>query len=199
MNKEKRIKTFALLSILSIFIICLSLVAIKTVYQDKNIGQHKNKLELEKNAQAYEELIYESRNITLPGWRELSIYADTLSQKSCVDFYNPVSNLFFRCPKCLKCVEGDTCDKCNEKYNTEELIEDVYYLTFTLILDDTKEVLYKSNLVYPGLHIQTIDLTRGLEEGDYKATVLMDVYGKDMYTQFNSGEVKLVLHAKKCI
>lgn len=197
MNKDKKIKMVALLCF-SITILSVSLVAIKAVNQNTSNDYHQ-KLELEENAKAYEGLIYTTKNIVLPGWSELSIVANCLNQRSGIDFYNPESNLFYRCPKCLNCIDNNTCDKCKEEFQDDELIEDMYYLTFKLVLDDTGEILYQSKLVYPGLHIQSIELSKELEEGDYQASVLMDVYGKDMYTQFNSGEVKLILHSKKRI
>ena len=197
MNKLNKTKTIALL-IAFIFISGISLISIKSLNQDKTKEYHQ-KLELEEHAREYEQLIYQTKNIVLPGWSELSIYADIINQESGIDFFNPKSNLFYRCPKCLDLTNNNTCLKCHKEYKTDELIEDLYYLTFKLILDDTNEVLYQSNLVYPGLHIQKIDLSRTLEEGDYKATILMDAYGKDRYTQFNSGEVKLILHARKRI
>jgi len=56
----------------------------------------------------------------------------------------------------------------NPKENT-----DLYYLQFQIMLDETKEVLYKSNLLEPGKEITEIELNKSFEEGEYKLFVLV--------------------------
>ena len=104
---------------------------------------------------------------------------------------------------CFLCVEDmedsgklTRCENCEENFDIEELVEDCFYLRFSLILDEGDEVIYRSGLVAPDLHIQSVNLTRVLESGDYSARVLIEPYGKDMATPLNKGEVKLTLHVK---
>ena len=54
-----------------------------------------------------------------------------------------------------------------------------YYLTFALILKDTGETLYESELVPPGKTIQHITLSRPLDEGTYDAVVHVQPYRMD--------------------
>lgn len=60
-----------------------------------------------------------------------------------------------------------------------EANEGRYYLTFSLRLKDTNEVLYTSGLVTPGLTIQRITLSRPLEAGEYKAVIHVQPYTMD--------------------
>lgn len=66
-----------------------------------------------------------------------------------------------------------------------------FYLKFQLKIGD--EVLYESDLVSPGKHIQKITLTRPLEEGTYDATVFMQPYRWDRKTPTNYGTVNVKL------
>ncbi|MDE5558029.1 MAG: hypothetical protein K2J32_10145 [Ruminococcus sp.] len=92
-----------------------------------------------------------SKGISIPGWDTINIpeHATDVS----VDFYNPEEN------------------------------SEMYYLTFELRLpnesEDGYEVLYKSGLVDPGLHIQNITLSHELEAGAYDAIVHVQPYCMD--------------------
>lgn len=92
-----------------------------------------------------------SRGISIPGWDTLNIPKDQTEVK--VDFYNPEEN------------------------------KEMYYLTFELRLPDKSEqgyeVLYKSGLVNPGLHIQNITLSHKLDLGVYDAIIHVQPYCMD--------------------
>ena len=66
-------------------------------------------------------------------------------------------------------------------YNPEQN-DGKYYLTFELYLtneDGSKDVLYKSDLIPPGKHIQRITLAHALEVGEYEATMHVQPYKMD--------------------
>ncbi len=91
------------------------------------------------------------KGISIPGWNSIIIPKN--EKEVAVDFYNPEAN------------EGQ------------------YHLTFELRLPDDSEqgyeVLYKSGLVDPGLHIQNITLSRELDEGVYDALIHVQPYRMD--------------------
>ena len=80
-------------------------------------------------------------------------------------------------------------------YNPERN-EGLYYLTFKLILSDTGEVLYESNAVPPGKHIQTITLTRALPRGIYDVAVHVQPYRMSDETPTNNADMKTTLIVK---
>lgn len=107
------------------------------------------------------------QGVSIPGWKELHLEAG--EKDVSVDFYNPEAN------------------------------EGKYYLTFELRLENedgngTYEVLYRSGLVEPGLHIQNISLERTLEEGTYNATIHVQPYRMDAEkTPTNNADIKTIL------
>lgn len=108
----------------------------------------------------------ESGGVSVPGWSSLDIPADT--SEVTVDFFNPEEN------------------------------EGKYSLTFELRLPDESEqgyeVLYSSGLVDAGLHIQKINLSRGLEAGVYDATIHVQPYRMDENrTATNNADLKTKL------
>lgn len=109
--------------------------------------------EIDPNAGEYVEPESEKANdgIAVPGWNMLSIPKN--EKEVAVDFYNPEAN------------------------------EGRYQMTFELRLPDNSEqgyeVLYKSGLVNPGLHIQNITLSRELDEGVYDAMIHVQPYKMD--------------------
>lgn len=74
--------------------------------------------------------------------------------------------------------------------------EDYYYMTFGLFLTEGDELLYQSDLVSPGNYIQTMEMTRSLEPGEYDAYVVCQPYRSDKTTKTNQGVVKITLTAK---
>ena len=88
-------------------------------------------------------------SVAVPGWGGMTIPIGTKDIKR-VDFYNPAENA------------------------------GKYYLQFELSLvneDGTKgEMLYKSDLVAPGQHINSVTFSRGLEEGEYTANMFVQPY-----------------------
>lgn len=92
-----------------------------------------------------------SKGISIPGWDTLNIPKNETEVS--VDFYNPEENA------------------------------EMYYLTFELRLADKSEqgyeVLYKSGLVDPGLHIQNITLSHELDAGVYDAVIHVQPYCMD--------------------
>ena len=77
-------------------------------------------------------------------------------------------------------------------YNPEKN-EGLYYLTFRLLLEDTGEVLYESNAVPPGKHIQQITLNRGLSAGVYDAVVHVQPYRMSDETPTNNANMRTTL------
>lgn len=85
-------------------------------------------------------------------------------------------------------------------YNPEENAQ-LYYLTFELRLyDDSKEgyeILYTSNLVEPGTHINRITLSRELEAGIYQAVIHVQPYRmNEEKTPTNNADMKTELIVK---
>lgn len=188
------------IALLSLVIVSLSLVAMKLLtFESSSDSRTQEKLALEENAAVYRSASLSSKGIVLPGWRELSLSVDASCKATGLDFYNPGDNLFYRCPRCLNVISGNDCEECKESYEENELVEDCFYLRFSLILDDNDELIYQSGLVAPDLHVQSVSLTRVLEPGDYSAKVLIEPYRKDAITPLNKGEVKLILHVKNLI
>lgn len=111
--------------------------------------------EVDPNARSYVEPVAEkaaeSGGITIPGWNTLNIPKN--ETEVTVDLYNPEANA------------------------------GRYQMTFELRLPNDSEqgyeVLYKSGLVDPGLHIQHITLSHGLEAGTYEATIHVQPYKMD--------------------
>ena len=77
-------------------------------------------------------------------------------------------------------------------YNPEKN-EGLYYLTFRLLLEDTGEVLYESNAVPPGKHIQQITLNRGLSAGVYDAVIHVQPYRMSDETPTNNANMRTTL------
>lgn len=103
-----------------------------------------------------------SQGIAVPGWSSLSIPVNETDVT--VDFYNPEENM------------GQ------------------YQLTFELRLPDESEqgyeVLYTSGLIDPGLHVQHITLSRGLEAGVYDAIIHVQPYRMNEYTTTNNADLQ---------
>lgn len=113
-----------------------------------------NDLEKDPNAKDFvepEKQEDEKNGVSVPGWSTLDIPANV--SEVTVDFFNPEENA------------------------------DKYSLTFELRIPDKSEqgyeVLYTSGLVDPGLHIQKINLSRGLDAGVYDATIHVQPYRMD--------------------
>lgn len=113
-----------------------------------------NYLEKDPDAKAFvepEKQEDEKNGVSVPGWSTLDIPANV--SEVTVDFFNPEENA------------------------------DKYSLTFELRIPDKSEqgyeVLYTSGLVDPGLHIQKINLSRGLDAGVYDATIHVQPYRMD--------------------
>jgi len=73
---------------------------------------------------------------------------------------------------------------------------EIYYMTFALYLDDGSEngeLLYQSGLVKPGNYIQTMEISRPLEAGTYKAFVFIQPYRSDQVSKTNTGKVVINL------
>ena len=134
--------------------------------EDGNDGKD---LQSDPNAQEYVEPVKkqaENSGVSVPGWSSLEIPAET--SEVAVDFFNPEEN------------------------------EGKYSLTFELRLPDESEqgyeVLYTSGLVDAGLHIQKINLSRGLKAGVYDATIHVQPYRMDENkTATNNADLKTKL------
>ncbi|HJJ40712.1 MAG TPA: hypothetical protein O0X63_00910, partial [Methanocorpusculum sp.] len=87
-----------------------------------------------------------------------------------VDFYNPIEN------------------------------DGLYYLTFKFCLlnanGDISEVLWESQAVPPGKHIQKITMSRGLPAGKYSAVVHVQPYRMSDETPTNNANLKTTLIVK---
>lgn len=75
-------------------------------------------------------------------------------------------------------------------YNPEE--NDCYFV-FSLYLDEETEPLYTSDYVQPGMAIQEVTLSRGLEAGEYALYIKMETYDPETQTAGNGALVKTAL------
>lgn len=150
-NKKTKEKILILIILLLLLIILLLIFFWK---KPKNASGGIG-LEIDKNAGEYvapaNQENVDSKNVAIPGWGSLKIPAN--KTEVTVDFYNPDEN------------------------------KDLYYLTFELRLPNDSEqgyeVLYKSDLVEPGLHIQNITLSKSLKKGTYDAVIHVQPYRMD--------------------
>lgn len=200
MKKKKR-KLYKILILLLILLITVLLCLLFT--RNKNVIDYVKEdlpvyMKLEENQTDEKQIkinkIY-SPDITLPGWGELTISANTKDIGSQINIYNPESNVYYNCPKCLRLLENLYCPYCQKEYEFKEVNQNVYYLKFTIILKDNNEVIYETNLIKPGYHINNIVFNRELEVGDYEASILIEPYKTDMATKCNCGEVEVLIHA----
>ena len=171
-------KAYAVILVLLIVIIGLMLGIFMSLKDMTNFEQpsEENKggvgLVVDSNAGEYVEPEKEStptQGVAIPGWSTIVIPANT--KDVTVDFMNPIEN------------------------------KDLYYLTFELRLlnnsDVGYEVLYKSGLVEPGLHIQKISLSRSLNVGEYDAIVHVQPYRmNNEKTPTNNADMKTKLVVK---
>ena len=79
-------------------------------------------------------------------------------------------------------------------YNPEAN-EGLYYLTYKLSLANG-EVLYESNAIPPGKHIQSITLSRPLSAGEYDAVIHVQPYRISDETPTNNANMKTKLIVK---
>ena len=68
------------------------------------------------------------------------------------------------------------------------------YVSFEILLSDTGEVIYSSDMVPPGEKISRINITREFDAGDYPATIKIKtnelITGKEM----NSPAIQIIIH-----
>ena len=106
------------------------------------------------------------QGVAIPGWGSMTIPANT-QVLDMVDFHNPERNA------------------------------GLYYLTFKLGLinsnGEISEVLWESQAVPPGKHIQKITMSRGLPAGTYDAVVHVQPYRMSDETPTNSANMKTKL------
>ena len=105
--------------------------------------------------------------VAIPGWGTMTIPPGT-TRITTVDFYNPEAN------------------------------NGTYYLTFELLIPKTGtngeyESIYKSDLIPPGLHVQTINLTRPLSTGTYDAVIHVQPYRIADRSPTNNADMKTTL------
>lgn len=107
--------------------------------------------------------------VAIPGWGTMIIPAG-VTKITTVDFYNPEAN------------------------------NGTYYLTFELLIPKTGsseyESLYKSDLIPPGLHVQTINLTRPLAAGTYDAVIHVQPYRIADKSPTNNADARTTLIVK---
>ncbi len=68
---------------------------------------------------------------------------------------------------------------------------------FQLILKDTQEILYTSDLVAPGKAILQQKLNQTIEEGDYDLIIRINTFSDDGKTTYTGTDVETVLHVFK--
>jgi len=76
-------------------------------------------------------------------------------------------------------------------YNPES---NTCYFEILIHLTETDETIYASKLVAPGQELYEIELTRELEEGDYRAIVEYRAYAAGTFTELNGANVPFDLH-----
>lgn len=71
------------------------------------------------------------------------------------------------------------------------------YFRYTLVLEDTGEILYQSPLIAPGKAVLEIELSRALSKGDYHLTIAIDSIAiADGRTPMNGAEHHVLLQVR---
>lgn len=68
---------------------------------------------------------------------------------------------------------------------------------FQLILKDTDEILYTSDMVKPGKAIMNQKLSRAMDEGDYNFIIRINTFSPDGKTSYNGSDIETTLHVFK--
>lgn len=170
-RKEKNGKKWLILLILLLLLIIIGLLVGILLRGGNQAPANSNGVFIDQSAGKYTEKQETSdgsqiKGVVIPGWSTLTFPAGT-KEVDTVDFYNPEGNA------------------------------DSFYLTFQILIPDDKggyESIYQSGLVEPGLHIQTIELTRELEAGTYEAILHVQPYTMDeSRTATNNADLKTTL------
>ena len=170
MGKKKSLIIILLLVIIIILVLLVFFLGDKKPLAEELKGGVS--LQIDPNAGEYVEPEKEttpSKGVAIPGWGSITIPAN--QKNITVDFMNPEAN------------------------------KDLYFLTFELRIPNKSkkgyEVLYKSGLVAPGLHIQKIELARALKAGEYDAVIHVQPYKMDeARTPTNNADMKTKLIVK---
>lgn len=153
-SRSKKIKALVIAIAAPAVLLAIALPKIADINPWNNDTSVSDAPEVDPNAGEYvkpDEEENKSSGIAVPGWNSINIPKN--QKEVAVDFYNPEENA------------------------------GLYQLTFEIRLPDDSEqgyeVLYKSGLVDPGLHIQKITLSHELDEGTYDATLHVQPYRMD--------------------
>lgn len=68
------------------------------------------------------------------------------------------------------------------------------YFTFEILLSDTGEVIYSSDMVPPGEKISRINITREFGAGDYPATIKIKTNELTTGKEMNSPAIQIIIH-----
>ena len=71
----------------------------------------------------------------------------------------------------------------------------LYYLTYEIILESTRETLYQSDMIAPSTHTEDIVLSRALEKGEYGAVMTIRTYEMEGYSEISSTNMKILIIA----
>ena len=78
------------------------------------------------------------------------------------------------------------------------ILNEDFYLQFNIILKDTDELIYSSGLVEYGGYINTIELNKELQKGEYDAIVFIQPYDMAM-NKTNSAQLSVKIKLwRKC-
>ena len=163
MNKKKII----LLLVLVISIVICIVIAKNINLKDNNVisGDENSNVNIQMSGEnnQIQQLSGQNKGVAIPGWASITIPPE--EKNVTINFMNP-------------------------KENTG-----LYYLTFELRIpantDQGYEVLYKSDLIAPGEHIDKVELSRGLDIGEYQATMHVQPYRmEEEKTPTNNADIK---------
>ena len=200
MKKKKTKKLIILILLLLLLIGGIVFVLIKANHDDAVANESSTSflaqvLDSSQTNVPRDETVYKtSPDIALPGFAELTVKANTTDVHIGDELFNPSDNIFYNCPECGTLLEEYHCPRCDMDIAQDEAETNEYYLKFEIYLDDTNEMIYSSDLVSPGYHIEDITLSRGLNVGDYSATVVIRPYRNDMISECNNGQLNITLH-----
>ena len=70
------------------------------------------------------------------------------------------------------------------------------YFVFSIILEDTDEVIYRSGMIPPGMAVTDLTLNRPLEAGEYPIVIRIECFSLEDKTPMNGANVNATLSAK---